>query len=317
MLVYLLFIIGFFILVKGADLFVDGASSVAHKLKIPNIVIGLTIVAFGTSAPELFVNIFASFKGTADIAIGNILGSNICNVFLILGVASSIRPLVAQNNTIWKEIPLSLLAALVLGFLANDVLIDGGTSSVLTRIDGFILLSFFSIFLYYILEISRSGKSDFSGAKSLSLSRSIVYLIIGFIGLVLGSQWIVDGAVSLATKFNVSQSLIGLTIIGIGTSLPELVTSAVAAYKGQSAIALGNVIGSNIFNIFLILGISSTIHPLPFQPHFNFDMIMVIAASLIVFITMFVGQKRIIERWQGITLVLIYLGYLVFVIHRG
>lgn len=315
MLTYVLFVIGFFLLIKGADLLVDGASSVAKKLKVSSLVIGLTIVAFGTSAPEFVVNIFASIEGNTDIAIGNILGSNIANILLILGISAAIYPLVSKKSTVWKEIPLCLLAALLVGVMANDALIDGTGFSGLTRIDGFVLLSFFIIFLYYTFGIAKvSNDANTEKVKEMPGWRAAAYILLGLIGLVLGGEWIVEGAVKIATMFNVSQSLIGLTVVAIGTSLPELATSAIAAYKKQPDIAIGNVVGSNIFNIFWILGFSSLIRPLPFSPASNPDIIMTIFASLILFLVMFIGKKRIIDRWQGVVMVAIYIlyvGYLV------
>lgn len=317
MLTYILFILGFILLIKGANLLVDGSASIAKKLKISSIVIGLTIVAFGTSAPELIVNIFASINGNTDIAIGNILGSNIANVFLILGIAAIIYPLSTQKNTVWKEIPMSLLAALVLGVLVNDIRIDNGIFSGLTRIDGIILLSFFIIFLYYTFGIAKDSeeKDEVGEIKDLSYWKSSLYIIIGLICLVFGGKWIVDGAVKIATMLNVSQSLIGLTVVAIGTSLPELATSAIAAYKKQSDIAIGNVVGSNIFNIFFILGISSIIKPLPFSPSSDIDIIMTIMASLVLFVIMFIGKKHIIQKWQGVLMILIYVAYIIVLIN--
>ena len=315
MLTYALFIIGFFLLIKGADLLVDGASSIAKKLKISSIVIGLTIVAFGTSAPEFIVNIFASAQGNSEIAIGNILGSNIANILLILGISAIIYPISAKKNTALKEIPLSLLAAVVLGLMANDMIIDGTNFSGITRIDGFILLSFFIIFLYYTFGITKLNKDIVEEKiKVFSYSKAIIFIILGLTGLVIGGKWIVDGAVKIAEFFNISQSLIGLTIVAIGTSLPELATSAIAAYKKQSDIAIGNVVGSNIFNIFWILGISAIIHPLPFNTNSNGDIAMTILASIVLFVVMFIGKRRIIERWQGIFMVMTYAGYIVFLV---
>jgi cation:H+ antiporter len=232
MLIYILFVLGFIVLIKGADLLVDGSSSVAKKLDVSDLIIGLTVVAFGTSAPELFVNLLASIDGNTDLAIGNILGSNIANILLILGVASVIYPISVQKSTIFKEIPFSLLAALAMGVLANDRLIDGKPFSELSRSDGLILLGFFSIFLYYIVEVGRktvSTKDD--EVKQLSTIKSIVFILLGLVGLVLGGKWIVDGAIAMTSDFGVSQSFVGLTVVAIGTSLPELATSAVAAYK--------------------------------------------------------------------------------------
>lgn len=316
MLTYLLFILGFFILIKGADWLVEGASSIAKRLKVSSIVIGLTIVAFGTSAPEFIVNIFASINGNTEIAIGNILGSNIANVLLILGVSSIIYPLVTKHGTVWKEIPFSLLAALVLGILANDVIIDGSATSALTRIDGLVLIGFFIIFLYYTYGIARSESNNTikDDIKVTSTTKSILMIIAGLVGLTVGGKWIVDGAVQIANLLNISQSLIGLTIVAVGTSLPELATSVMAAHKKESDIAIGNIVGSNIFNIFWILGFSAIIRPLPFSPSSILDLLMTAGVSLILFITMFVGKKHILERWQGVMMVLLYILYVIFLI---
>ena len=315
MLTYILFVVGFVLLISGANLLVEGSASIAKKLNISSIVIGLTIVAFGTSAPELIVNIFASVQGNTEIAIGNILGSNIVNILLILGISAIIYPLATKENTVWKEIPLSLLAAILLGVMVNDTLIDGGTFSGLTRIDGIVFIAFFIIFLYYTFGISKvSGENTDLEIKDMSYMKSSLYIVGGLLGLVFGGKWIVDGAIKIAEGFNVSQSLIGLTVVAIGTSLPELATSAVAAYKKQSDIAIGNVVGSNIFNIFWILGLSAVINPLPFSKDSVIDIIMTIVASLILFLIMFIGKKHTVERWQGVIMILIYIGYVAYLI---
>jgi cation:H+ antiporter len=313
MLTYILFAIGFVLLIKGADLLVLGASSIAHKLRISAIVIGLTIVAFGTSMPELIVNIFASMGGNTGIAIGNVLGSNIVNILLILGVSAMIYPLATQRNTVWKEIPLSLLAAILLGLMANDALIDGGAYSGLTRIDGLVLIAFFIIFLYYTFGIARvSGEASDSEIRELSYLRSTLYILGGLVGLTVGGKWIVDGAVQIAGYFQISESLIGLTIVAIGTSLPELATSTIAAYRKQTDIAIGNVVGSNIFNIFWILGLSSLIRPLPFNPDDNPDILMTILASAILFAVLFIGKKHRYSAGRARLMIVLYVMYIVY-----
>lgn len=317
MLVYIFFIIGFIFLIKGADFLVDGAASIARRLNISDLVIGLTVVAFGTSTPELSVNIIASFKGNSDIAIGNVVGSNIANVFLILGVSSIIYPLAVTKGTVWKEIPLSLLAAIVLFVTANDQLLDGSQVSDLTRIDGLVFLSFFIIFIYYTASIAKriEGMEEHVPAKQYGWPQSFLCIILGLIGLTLGGRWIVDGAVTFATQFGMSESLIGLTIVAVGTSLPELATSAVAAYKRNAEIAVGNVVGSNIFNIFFVLGISAIIKPLPFQMKNNLDIGVVILSSLLLFLFMFTGKKQSLDRWEGLIFLVCYgvfVAYLVF-----
>lgn len=315
MITYILFIIGFFLLIKWADLLVDGSASIAKKLKISSIVIGLTIVAFGTSTPEFIVNIFASIQGNSEIAIGNILGSNIANILLILWISAIIYPITAKKNTVLKEIPFSLLSIVVLGFMANDMFIDSAKYSSISRIDGLILISFFIIFLYYTFGIAKSIDETIKDEiKIFTYSKSILYIILGIIWLMIGGKWIVDGAVKMAELFNVSQSLIWLTIVAIWTSLPELATSAVAAYKKQSDIAIGNVVGSNVFNIFWILGASAIIQPLPFNETSNIDIAMTIFASIILFIAMFIWQKRIIQRWQWVFMLITYIAYIIFLI---
>lgn len=311
MLTYFLFIVGFFALIKGADLLIEGSSSIAKKLNIPRIVIGLTIVAFGTSAPEFVVSLLASIEGHTDLAIGNILGSNIANILLILGVAAIIFPITAKKNTALKEIPLSLLAITVLGLMVNDKTGFYG----LSRIDGLVLLTFFVAFLYYTFSVSKKNKDvPIEDIKKMSTKKSIVFIFLGLLGLTLGGKWIVDGAIKIAEIFKLSESLIGLTIVAIGTSLPELATSAIAAYKKQTDIAIGNVIGSNIFNIFWILGFSAVITPIPFDARSNLDIVVAAVASLILFSVMFIGKKRTIERWQGVFMVFLYITYIGFLL---
>jgi len=316
MLTYLFLAIGFIFLIKGADLLVDGAASIARRLKVSDLVIGLTVVAFGTSTPELFVNLIASFKGNSDIAIGNVLGSNIANIFLILGISSIIYPLAVTKGTVWKEIPFSLLAAVVLLFAANDQILDHAGASALTRIDGLIFFCFFTIFIYYTFSIATrvEGMDEHVTARQLGRLRSLSYIIAGLAGLIIGGKWIVDGAIALAAKLGMSESLIGLTIVAVGTSLPELATSAVAAYKKNVEIAVGNVVGSNIFNIFFVLGISAAIRPLPFQSKNNLDLAAVILSSLMLFLFMFTGKKRSLDRWEGIVCLLLYISYITFLI---
>jgi cation:H+ antiporter len=321
-LTYILFAIGFVFLVKGADWLVDGASALAGRLRVSSLIIGLTIVAFGTSAPELGVNLYASFQGTTDIAISNILGSNIFNMLFILGVSAIIYPLLVRADTVWQQIPMALFAVVVLGILANDSLIDRAGASVLTRIDGIILLIFFMIFMYYILATARrerrEGGGSTTGAKQYGLVKTISFIVLGLVGLSLGSKWMVDGAVKLAEALGASQSLIGLTIVAVGTSLPELATSAVAAYKKNADIAVGNIVGSNIFNILFILGLSSVVTPLPFNTVSNINTGVTIMASVLLFVVMFTGAKRhLLERWEGIIFITLYAGFIAYSILWG
>ena len=313
-MVYIFLTAGFIILIKGADLLVEGAASIAKRFMVSDLVIGLTVVAFGTSTPELLVNIISSIKGTTDIAIGNVLGSNIANILLILGISAIVFPLTVSKSTVWKEIPFCMLAALVLGILANDVLIDKSGISVLSRIDGLIFLCFFLIFLYYSISIAKDiqGLEDQLPAKLNSVAKSIVFVFLGLGGLILGGHWIVNSATQIAVKWGMSESLIGLTIVAVGTSLPELATSAMAAYKKNVEIAVGNVVGSNIFNIFFVLGISSIIKPLPLQTNSNIDIGVVLFSTFLLFITMFTGKRHIMDRWEGILLLGLYVSYILY-----
>ena len=314
--VFLLVLVGFVLVIKGADLLVDGACALARKLSISDLMIGLTVVAFGTSLPELAVNVFASLKGSTDIAIGNILGSNIANILLILGISGIIYPLVVTKGTVWKEIPLSLLAALLLGILANDRLIDNADSSALNRTNGLVLLSFFVIFIYYTLGIAKriEGSEDLYPVKERSIKKISIVIVAGLLALISGGKFVVDGAVDLATALGISQSTIGLTIVAVGTSLPELATSAMAAYKKNPEIAVGNIVGSNIFNIFFILGISSLIRPLPFGAKSNWDIGVLILANILLFLFMFTGKKRKLDRWEAGLFLVIYSAYILFLI---
>lgn len=303
-------------LIKGADYLVEGSSSIGKRLGLTPLFIGLTIVAFGTSAPELFVNIVASFQGNAGIAVGNILGSNIANILLILGTAALITPLVVQTNTINKEIPLSFLAVVVLGVLVNDVFFDNAAHNILGRGDGFILIAFFIIFMYYAAGMRRAESQEMS-IKEYKKSISWLMIAGGLAGLGLGSKWIVDGATVIAQQAGFSEALVGLSIIAIGTSLPELAASAVAAYKGKTDIAIGNVVGSNIFNIFWVLGLSSIIRPIEFSPSLNFDILMVVVATILLLIFLYIGKRQVLQRREGYLFLILYLAYIAFLFYRG
>lgn len=313
---YVLFIIGFFLLIKGADWLVLGASSIAKKFNISNLVIGLTIVAFGTSAPELIVNILASFKGSSELAVSNVVGSNIANIFFILGVAAMIYPMKVKSGTVWKEIPLVLLSSILLFFMVNDAMFDAQSFNTLSRIDGISLLAFFVIFMYYSFGIAKNqDETDAEEIDELPISKSILLVIVGMLGLAFGGQWIVNGAIGIAKLFGLRESLIGLTVVAIGTSLPELATSVVAARKKHSDIAIGNVVGSNLFNVFWILGLSSVINPLNFDVTYgNTDLMVAIAAAFLLFLFMFVGKKHVLQKYQGVLFILMYASYTAFLV---
>lgn len=318
MLTNLLFIFGgFFLLIKGADYLIGGSSSLARKMGISALVVGLTVVAFGTSAPELFVNVIAAIKGSTDIAIGNVLGSNLANILLILGVAALFVPLKLQSNTVWKEIPFSLLAALLVLVFGSDILLEGALFNQLGRIEGMALLSLFLIFIVYTFGIRTNGEKPEEQIEVIPLWKSLLCTIGGLVALGVGGKLVVDGATGVALAFGVSANLIGLTIVALGTSLPELVTSVTAARKGHADIAIGNVVGSNIFNIFFVLGVTALIRPLPFGDVNLMDALAVVIATLVLFFMLFVGKKHVIERWSGFTFVFLYLAFIVFVVLRG
>lgn len=314
---YILLVLGFVLLIKAADMLVDGASSIAHRLRISDLVVGLTIVAFGTSTPELFVNLLASVKGSDDIAIGNIIGSNILNILVILGISSIIFPLTATIGTIRIQTPLTLLAALLLGVLAHDHLISHAAFRGLTRVDGLVLLVCFAVFSCYVFLIARKKETLQEIpelVKRYSVAKSIVLVIVGLAGLFAGAKLVVDAAIVVAGRLGVSDSLIALTIVAAGTSLPELATSAVAAYKKNSDIAVGNIVGSNIFNIFFILGTSASIRPISMQTKSNLDIGVAILASSLLFIAMFTGKKRVLDRWEGAVFVGLYIAYVALLV---
>lgn len=311
----LLLILGFGLLIKGAGWLVDGSASLAKKYNIPNLTIGLTIVAFGTSTPELVVNTFASLQNHPDIVYGNIIGSNNFNVFVILGIAGLITPLTVQSNTVWKEIPYSLLAVVMLFVLSNDFF--SRDTHILTRIDGLILLVMFSLFLLYIFKQLRSDKTIVDIKQgSMSARKIIVLIIIGLAGLIIGGHLVVIHAVSIASTIGLSEKLIGLTVIAAGTSLPELATSLTAAIKRNNDIAIGNIIGSNIFNIFSIMAASSLIHPIEYQEKFNADLYLFCGGTVFLFIAMFTGQKKKLDRWEAGLLLISYIVYTTFQIMK-
>ncbi|MCR1848688.1 calcium/sodium antiporter [Paeniclostridium sordellii] len=314
---YILLIIGFIILIKSADFFVNGASSIAKALRIPTIIIGLTIVAFGTSAPEAAVSVTAALKGNNDIAIANVVGSNIFNLLAVIGIASMIKPVKVQKTTILKEFPFILLSSLVLLILSHDTKFQGYSNNELTKSDGLMLLALFSIFMYYLLEMAITSKEDMQveqGSKKAAIPKSLMISLLGIIGIIFGGQVVVDSASNIALSIGMSENLVGLTIVSIGTSLPELVTSVVAAKKGESDIAMGNVVGSNIFNILFVLGISAFINPISVHPIVFVDMFIMFIISIIAYI--FATTKREVNKFEGLLMVLIYISYMVFIIIR-
>ena len=314
---YILFVLGFFALVKGADVLVDGASSLAKRFGVSILVIGLTIVAFGTSAPELVVSVLASLDGHNDLAIGNIVGSNISNVLLMLGICAFIAPLVVKRQTVMREIPFAILSIVLLAIFVLDSIINGASQNMLSRTEGITLLSLFAIFIYYTFIVSRNGKDEENEIEDMSVAKSLIFIALGLVGLTLGGKWIVDGAVEIARLFGMTEALIGLTIVAIGTSLPELAASAVATYKGKTDLAIGNVVGSNIFNVFLVLGINSSIANIPYNPLMNTDMAVAIGSIVLLFVFVLFSKGHKLNKWQGGVFVILYILYIIYLVYRG
>lgn len=312
----LLLIGGLLLILLGANGLTDGAASVAKRFRIPSIVIGLTIVAFGTSAPELAVSVSSALKGSADIAIGNVVGSNIFNTLMIVGCTALVAPIVITGSTLKKEIPLCILSSIVLLICANDVLLNHTSQNILTTTDGLLLLCFFVIFLGYTFTIASHGNSTSQEEeiKQLPIWKSILYILGGLAGLIYGGQWFVEGASNIARSMGISESIIGLTLVAGGTSLPELATSIVAALKKNPEIAIGNVIGSNLFNIFFVLGCSATITPLSLNGITNFDLLTLVGSGVILWLFGLFFAKRTITRIEGSILVLCYIAYTVLLI---
>ncbi len=313
----ILFLIGGLVLtLYAANWLVDGSSSIAKRLNVSDLVIGLTIVALGTSTPELAINIFSAIEGSTDLAIGNVLGSNIANILLILGAASIMAPSVISTNTTWKEIPFSLLAIIVLGLMANDLWLDStAQGNYISRSDGLVLLCFLAIFIVYTFEISKLYPEQGEVVHVMSVGKSIMLTILGIIGLFVGGKLLVDGATGLAQMAGISERVIGLTIVAIGTSLPELAAAIVAAQKGRTDMAVGNVIGSNILNIFLILGVTASIKPMPFAAaHANFDLGLVMLSTVLLFVSTFFYNPRQIGKREGIVFVTLYVSYLAMLV---
>ena len=310
-----LLLIGFVVLIKGADWLVIGASSLARKHNVSDLAIGLTVVAFGTSAPEMVVNVFAAIQGHQDIAFGNVIGSNNFNLFVILGIAGLITPLAVQSSTIYREIPLSLFAAILLFLLANDFFISD--KLLLSRIDGLVLLAMFVLFLLYISnQLSKDIREPEEHHKQYTSLRIWVLIVAGLTGLVAGGRLVVDNAINIATDFGISEKIIGLTIVAAGTSLPELATSVVAAVRKNNDIAVGNIVGSNIFNIFLILGVSSLINPLQYDRSFNGDIYFLAAGTVVLFLLMFTGGRKKLDRWEAAILLSAYILFTVLFVVR-
>lgn len=309
----ILLVVGFVILIKGADWFVDGASAVAGNFKISKMLIGLTIVAFGTSAPEFAVSIKSLLSGSGDIVLGNVVGSNIFNILLILGVSACVHTLTVKNNTVKKELPITLLMSTLLFALLSDNLFDSNLTNMFTRGDGFVLLLVFLVFIYYLISLMRNKTEDETDEELMKLPKAILLTVVGITGIVLGSNYVVDSASYIAEMLGVSQRMIGLTIIAMGTSLPELVTSVIATKKGEYDIAIGNVVGSNIFNIGIVIGLPVLLFgTIPNVTYNIVDLMMMLASAALLFIFSYNDYK--IKRDEGIIFVIMFVLYYSYVI---
>lgn len=301
----LLIIVGFVFLIKGADILVDGSSAIAKKLHISEIVIGLTIVSIGTSMPELFVSITSAIEGYSDLSIGNVIGSNICNLLLILGVSALIQPVKFQRQTKWIENPMSILLTIIFVIICN-------INQDVSRIEGILLIALFILFLIYTIIMGKRGEDKavlelaLEEKKKISVPKNIMFIILGIALLKIGGDFVVDNSTKIAEALNLSEKIIGLTIVAIGTSLPELVTSVTAAVRGSSDIAIGNIIGSNIFNMLLIVGASATITPIKYNVTYNYQIAILFVGMFMMLLYPFIKPKNEMSRWNGFVNILIY-----------
>jgi cation:H+ antiporter len=312
MLTYILFIVGFAVLILGANWLVNGSVSLGLRANLSPLVIGLTVVAFGTSLPELVINVFASLKGSSDLAIGNVLGSNIMNIFLILGIAALILPIHVERISIYRDIPVGLFATLFFGLIANGYFM--GFDRVINRFDGIILLSIFAAYLWFTLKKGKGLDIDLDVEKKEpdSWPKTIGLIVIGLAGLYFGGEWVSSGALEVAKALGISETAVGLTIVAAATSLPELVTAIVAAMKKNIGIVMGNVLGSNIINLLVVLGTSAIINPLVYQPRLNVELGMVIAANLALVALIYLGKGLRLSRFEGASLIIIYAVFIWF-----
>ncbi|WP_271397186.1 calcium/sodium antiporter [Salinicoccus roseus] len=316
---YILLVIGFVLLIKGADYFVEGASNIAVKLNVSPLLVGLTIVALGTSSPEATVAILAALEGSPGVVLGNVIGSNIVNITVVVGLTALIAPLTVQSETVRKEIPFAMLAAIVLMILMADVALQGAGANIINRGDGIIILLFFSVFLYYVFEMARKNRSStvekVDADTGESWLKNILFTIGGLIAIIIGGEMVVSSATEIALSLGMSEALVGLTIVAIGTSLPEIMTSVTAALKGKGDMAIGNVVGSNIFNIFFVTGTASTVAPIAAESKLFFDGWVMVGLTVLLLI--FSRTHFKIGRREGAVLLLAYITYLVYIIMRN
>ncbi len=321
MIAYLFFLIlGFPIIIKSADWLVEGSTTFAKKFGISDLVLGLTLISFGTSLPELIISFFSSLRGESELLTANIIGSNLANILLILGLSGMIYPITVKYETVWKEIPLNLMASLIALVLGLDIILNQVENNEISRGDGLILIIFFFVFIYYVFSLlknkEKNTKHDLNIEK-INIPEAILKIILGLVGLFIGGQLIVDNAVNLSLLFGVSQSLVGITIVAIGTSLPEIATSVSASLKKKTDLIVGNVMGSNIFNLLMVLGLNAMVSPIGVHSDFAFDITIVITASFLLFVFMFIGKKQIIEKYQASMLLSLYIFYIIYTIFRG
>ncbi len=319
----LFLVIGFILLIKGADFFVDGSASVARYFKVPGVIIGLTIVAMGTSAPELAVSVSAGLSGSNEIAVSNVVGSNIFNLLMVLGVCAVMKPLPVDPGIKKRDFPISLVATLLVILLGGNLVLAGKCTDIhdstavagtMFRWNGLILVAAFVLYLLYTIHIARKNRIEEEETEQVSMGKSILLIAVGLTGIILGGQLVVNSAKTLAAIWGMSETLIGLTIVAIGTSLPELVTSIVASSKGQNGMAIGNVVGSNIFNLLLILGVSGSLHPIVINVVSFVDLGMLLGVSMIAYA--FVCSGRRINRVEGAVMILLYAAYTAYAIVR-
>ncbi len=326
-MVYVLLVIGLILLVKGADWFVNGSSAIARFFHIPSFIIGLTIIAFGTSAPEAAVSITAALKGQNDIALGNVIGSNMFNLLAVTGVCAIIKPISVKTSILVKEVPFSILSTIVLLFMGADIFLDGQTANMLSRSEGWVLLLLFCVFVFMLVMSALSARKSggeqivaqsmdkiLSEEKRRPLWQSALIVIIGLAGVIGGGQLVVQAAREIALSFGISESFVGLTVVAIGTSLPEFVTGIVAAAKGESDMAVGNVVGSNIFNILFVLAASAAIRPIQFDINVFIDLGILVGVSLLIYL--FAIMRKEINRVEGGILTILYVGYMTFLVLR-
>ena len=309
----ILLVVGFIILIKGADIFVDGASGIAENFHVSKMLIGLTIVAFGTSAPEFAVSVKSIISNNGDIVLGNVIGSNILNILLILGVSSLVHSLNVKSATVKKELPITLLLTTLFAVLLSDSIFDKGLVNTFTRGDGITVLLFFLVFIYYLISMARNKVEEAEEKEKISMLKAVAFLVVGIVGVVLGSNFVVDSASKIATILGVSERMIALTIIALGTSLPELVTSVTATRKGEYDIAIGNVVGSNIFNIGMVIGLPITIFGGIAKISFSYiDLLVMIVSTVLLFMFSFNDYK--ISKKEGIVFIILFIAYYSYVI---